>query len=174
MGTSGVHFGERHSGPGLWWGVRERGVVKDAHSSPPRPCLPAKKQTLTFLPSHPTSSAPSVPSMAPRGPASCPLGPWHPRLPSWPDCCYSPGSHGNTLPLPPPPPSSQTGPGPNNVPQPASGLDTIPVFRFAASSGRPAGFPGLCGIYITLASSRDFFVCLFEKKKKKESLAPPL
>lgn len=42
-------------------------------------------------------------------------------------------------------------------PQPASGLDTMPLFRFIASPRSPAGFPGLFGIYITLASRGDFF-----------------
>lgn len=45
-------------------------------------------------------------------------------------------------------------------PQPASGLDTMPLFRFIASPRSPAGFPGLFGIYITLASRGDFFFYL--------------
>lgn len=42
--------------------------------------------------------------------------PGMPGFAAGPDCHCSPGSHGNTLPLPSSPPSSQTRPGPNNAP----------------------------------------------------------
>jgi hypothetical protein len=67
----------------------------------------------------------------------------------------------------------------------------MPLFRFIAGSRRPAGFPGLFGIDITLASSRDFLLLLllfknrgpssssslniliyYQKKKKKKSFSP--
>lgn len=142
-------------------GMRETGIAND----PPTPAQLRNRPGSCRLPS------PLQPPAALHGPSGAshpPTGPWHVSFAAGLDCCHSPGSHGNTLPLPPAPPSSQTGPGPNNAPQPASGLDTMPLFRFIASSRRPAGFPGLFGIYITLASSRDFFVVVQKKKKKEE------
>lgn len=80
-----------------------------------RPCPPPNWETGPDL-APARLLSPLQPSMAPPGPATRPQGPWHAGFPAGPDCRYSPGSHGNTLPLPPPPPSSQTGPGPNNAP----------------------------------------------------------
>lgn len=141
-------------------GMLETGMANE----PPTPAQLRNRPGPCPLPS------PLQPPAALHGPSTAghpPTGPWHASFPAGLDCCHSPGSHGNTLPLPPAPPSSQTGPGPNNAPQPASGLDTMPLFRFIASSRRPAGFPGLFGIYITLASSRDFFVVV-QKKQERE------
>lgn len=81
-----------------------------------RPCPQLRSRPKYWPPRHLGLISPPLPSMAPLGPAACPLGPWHAGFPAGPDYCYSPGSHGNTLPLPAPPLSFQTGPGPNNAP----------------------------------------------------------
>lgn len=118
----------------------------------------------------PTTLSPTLPPQPPtalHGPSGACYPPTRPLvswLPAGPNCCHSPGRHGNTLPLPPPPRSSQARPGPGNAPQPARGLDTRPLFRFIASSRRPAGFPGLFGIYIKLCFQEGFLLLLLKKR----------
>lgn len=100
-----------------------------------------------------------------------PWGPWHAASQLAPIVITPQGVMGTHSPCPLQPPLPRQGQALTMPPQPASGLDTMPLIRFIASSRRPAGFPGLFGIYITLASSRDFFFFLTTTTKK--SLAPP-
>lgn len=100
---------------------------------------------------------PLLPFMALLRPAAY-QAPGMPGFAAGPDCHCSPGSHGNTLPLPSSPPSSQTQPGPNNAPSASQwpGHNAPVSVHCQPQEACWVSWP-VWHIYITRASRGDFF-----------------
>lgn len=144
-------------------GGREEGVVNNAHVSLLWGLPPAKRQALDLVLSPPFPFNPLLPFMALLRPAAY-QAPGMPGFAAGPDCHCSPGSHGNTLPLPSSPPSSQTRPGPNNAPSASQwpGHNAPVSVHCQPQEACWVSWP-VWHIYITRASRGDFFLLLLFK-----------